>query len=121
MKKYLVVLAILVLAGCAATQRPDQMVFQAKAGYAVTLSQAVTYKELPECGRELPGTLCSKPEIIKQLQLAQATAKPGLDAAEAAVRGGSMSKDIQLMAVRAAQAALAAFEKVLEGAKGGSP
>jgi len=112
MKRILAIAAICILGACATPERPEQMVYQAKAAYGVALSQAVAYKELPACA-EAPVALCHDPAIVKQSQLAQAAARPALDAAEAAVRTG-LTEDVKLAAAKAAQYALAAFQKVLD-------
>lgn len=99
---------VFILAGCATPESPQQAVFQAKVGYAVALSAAVAYNNLPRCG-EPP---CSDPAIVAQLRRADNTAIAALDASEAAVRTPGFGESLVTSAVAAAKAALAAFVSI---------
>jgi uncharacterized protein YceK len=123
MKKFIVLLALLTLGGCASlqgVQSPAQAVFAAKQSYTVALTAAVAYKRLPPCAAvpvaasaspAAPALLCSDPAKVKQLQAADTAADVLLDAAEATVRsgGGNMA-----LAIRAANEAVAAFTTVAQ-------
>lgn len=107
----LILVLVLVMAGCAAPQSPQQSVFQAKSGYAVALTAAVTYKKLPPCGQPVKMP-CSDKAVVAQLQKADNVAATALDSAESAVRTPGFGKDVVNSAIAAANAALAAFTSI---------
>lgn len=106
----LILVLVLVMAGCAAPQSPQQSVFQAKSGYAVALTAAVTYKRLPDCTKAPQP--CSDKAVVAQLQKADNVAATALDSAESAVRTPGFGKDVVNSAIAAANAALAAFTSI---------
>lgn len=80
-------LTIAALIGCATTpQTPAQAVYAAQGTYTVVLTAAVNYAELPRCGQPKSPSLCSKPEVIAQLQKADDVAYTALLAAQGIVR-----------------------------------
>lgn len=105
-KKSLIV-AVLLLSGCATPETPQQAVFQAKSSYAVALTAAVAYKRLPDCSRAPQP--CSDKAVVVQLQKADNVASTALDAAETAARSPGFGQDIVSTAVGSAKAALSAF------------
>ena len=84
------VVFLFLLAACATGQTPAQKVFAIQGVYNAGLATAVAYKRLPPCPTVV---VCSKPEVIKQLQEADDIAAPSLLAAQNIVRhpelGGS--------------------------------
>lgn len=108
MMKYLLI--VLLLAGCATPESPQQSVFQAKSAYAVALTAAVAYKRLPDCARAAQP--CSDKAVVAQLQKADTVASTALDSAEHAVRTPGFGQNVVSSAVAAAQAALQAFTSI---------
>lgn len=110
------------LSGCAgllndvvppAPKTPQQAVFLAFGEYHIALKAVVAYESLPRCA---PGgaKVCSDPDIVANLRLAQVAARATLDAAEATVRNDKFGQDILASAVAAAENAVAAFKKIKE-------
>jgi hypothetical protein len=101
------------LAGCAAVpDTPEQTVFAAKTGYAVALSAAAAYKNLPVCSEKVP-VPCRQPAVMAQIQKADIVAAASLDAAEAAARTPSVGATATARAIQAANAALAALQSLV--------
>ena len=108
MKRFLAFALFTFVAGCAsAPQTPAQAVFTAKQDYAVALTAAVAYKNLPKC--PTVAKVCSNPAIISQLQKADDAASALLDGAEVTVRTGGSNTQ---MAITAATQAVAAFTSI---------
>lgn len=102
------ILFLLVLTACASGIQTDaQRVYQIDQNYKAGLAVAVAYKHLPLC----PTTLvCSKPEIVKQLQDADDIAAPGLKSAQACVRSPACTHTS--LAVDAANRAVVALIQI---------
>lgn len=113
-KTLIVSVAMLALAGfggCAsAPQTPQQGVYAAKSSYAVALTIAVAYKNLPPCGAGAP-VLCSDPKIVATLQKVDTASSALLDAAENTVRTPGAGANAQT-AVTAAIQAVSAFTTI---------
>lgn len=113
MKKLLCVLLLCLLPGCETTkpQSPAQAVYAATSSYEIALSVAVSYKKLPACAAGGP-LLCSKPEIVAQLQKADAAAFAALSSAQNIVRSPAFGQDAAQSAVVAAQEAVKALTTI---------
>lgn len=114
-------LAAGLLAGCASLPglsgaTPQQSVFAARSTYAVALTEAVKYRELPPCPANAPP--CSDPAIVAQLQKADTVASAALAAAEAAVRTPAVGASAIDRAVQAAVSALGALTAIVSALKG---
>lgn len=110
MKKLVALLAFSLLSACAsAPQSPSQAVFSAKQSYAVALTAAVAYKNLPPC--PTASKVCSDPKVVAQLQAADNAAAVLLDGAENTVRMPGAGMNAQT-AVKAAEQAVAAFSTI---------
>lgn len=91
---------------------PAQTVYMIQGDYAAALAVAVQYKRLPECTLSQPsGTLCSRPQTVKQLQDADDLAFSTLQAAQGFVRmkPTDTSADKTTQAISIAQSAVAAL------------
>ncbi len=112
MKRITLFIAVIaLLAGCATAETPQQRVFQIQSNYNTGLAVAVAYKNLPECGPNV-SPVCKKEAVVKDLQDADEVAYPALEAAQKAVRTGTL--DVANAAVIAANAAVAALTKLTQ-------
>jgi len=110
--KRLAVISLIALAGCTtAPQNPAQTVYAAHGTYTVALTAAVKYKALPPCGRPASPPLCSKPEVVAQLQKADDTAFLALQVAQKLVRSTEGPSTVQAALFNAEQA-VAAFAAI---------
>ena len=109
-----VFIGLLAFAGCATTGTtlPSQAVFQAKSDYAVALTAAVAYKNLPRCGPTVI-KVCSDPKIVTQLQKADDAASALLDGAETTVRTGGSNAQLAVTAAQQAVSALTSITQML--------
>lgn len=96
-----------------APKTPQQAVFLAFGEYHIALKAAVAYESLPRCG-ERAAKVCSDPDVVVNLRLAQISARATLDAAEATVRNDKFGQDVLASAVAAALNAVDAFKKIKE-------
>ena len=115
MKKLLfsIILAVAMATGCAsAPQNPAQAVYVAHGTYTVALTAAVNYKRLPACGKPTSPPLCSKPEVVAQLQKADDVAFTALQAAQRIIRAPDASATTIQTALFNANQAIAAFEAI---------
>lgn len=101
-----------VLSACATTgpTTPAQTVYQVESAYTAALTVALAYKNLPPCVAG-GAPLCSKAEIVQQLQQADDLAYPALQAAQNTVRSPGAGANAQT-AVVAAQQAVAALTAI---------
>lgn len=93
----------------------QQTVFGAKGAYEAGLTIAVTYAELPRCGKGV--LLCSDQKIVDQVVRARDVARDALRAAEGVVRSPSFGTDVVKTSVDAADAALRAFLSITNSLK----
>lgn len=108
-----IALALAMLAGCATTpQNPQQAVYAAHGTYTVALTAAVKYKQLPACGKPASPPLCSKPEVVGQLQKADDAAYAALNVAQRVVRSSLEGPGAVAIAVDNATRAVNAFATV---------
>ncbi len=108
MRKLVTTLMLALLLGCASTpQSAQQSVYAAKQSYAIALTVAVAYKQLPACGPRAPG-LCSEPKIVATLQKVDVASSALLDAAEHVVRTEGAGPNVNT-ALKAANEAVQAF------------
>jgi hypothetical protein len=86
MKKFLSLLPLVFLIACATpqTENPGQIVYQIQSGYAVALKTELAYSNLPDCSTGIK--LCSKKDVIRQVQKADDLAWDAIQAAQTAVR-----------------------------------
>jgi len=106
-------LALILLTGCVSgLQTNAQRMYQIDSNYQGALTIAVAYKALPAC----PTTLvCSKTEIVKQLQDADNVAFPALQSAQACVRATTCTNaDLAIQAANTAVAALVQITSSLQ-------
>lgn len=105
--QHIAVLFIVALAACTTTapQNPQQAVYAATATYDAALSIAVAYRRLPPCG---PGVvpLCSQPEVVAKLQVADIAAFAAVQAAQRVVRDPKTTANAGTAAVATAREAL---------------
>lgn len=107
LKMFVVTLALVFAAGCSTLgQTPQQKVFQAKQNYAVALTAAVAYKALPTC-TAVSTAICSKPDVVVNLQKVDIAAFALLNAAENTVRTEGAGANVQTAITAANQAVLA--------------
>lgn len=100
-------------AGCAtAPQNAAQAVYAAHGTYTVALTAAVNYKRLPPCNKPPAPALCSKPEVVKQLQQADDVAFTALQAAQRIVRAPDSSAGTIQTAIFNANQAISAFAAI---------
>jgi hypothetical protein len=92
------------------SQTPAQTVYEAKSGYAVTLTAAVAYKRLPSC--DTAPQPCSSKAVVAQLQRADDVASAALNAAETAARTPGLGDSAVNASAIAAKAALDAFSSI---------
>jgi len=110
--KRLTAAILIALAGCTtAPQNPAQTVYAAHGTYTVALTAAVKYKGLPPCGQPASPPLCSKPEVVAQLQKADDTAFLALQAAQRMARSTEGPGTVQAALFNAEQA-VAAFAAI---------
>lgn len=123
MKLKLILAAALVatIAACASAPSgqsltPAQQVYQITSNYDAALQVAVAYANLPRCGQAASPTLCSKSEVIVQLQKANSAALPLLTAAQNTVTapGAGANAQTALNAAQQAVAALTAISSTLQ-------
>lgn len=111
----LIAVALLALTfGCAGappTLTPQIMVFTVKAGYETSLTGMVAYARLPRC-TPANTPVCSRQDLIDQLERARTTARAAIDAAEGAVRTPGFGTDALATAVTAADAATKALTAI---------
>lgn len=100
--------AAIILMACATVQTPAQRVYQIETNYAAALEIAVAYKKLPPCS---VAAICSRPQIVKELQDADSVAYPALQAAQHAVRSDVPAK-VKETSLEAASAAAGAFTAI---------
>jgi len=120
MKKllYIIILAIDIfigafLAGCAtAPQNAAQAVYAAHGTYTVALTAAVNYKRLPPCGTPTSPALCSKREVVAQLQRADDVAFTALQAAQRIIRSSDSGPSTIETALFNANQAVQAFASI---------
>ena len=111
-------LALNIATGCASAppQNPAQAVYAAHGTYTVALTAAVKYKQLPRCGPATVMPLCSKAEVVADLQKADDVAYAALSAAQAIVRSpnaGAGAIQAALFNANQAVSAFAAIAKTL--------
>lgn len=106
-------LAAAMLTGCATTpQNPQQAVYAAHGTYTVALTAAVKYKQLPPCDKPAAPPVCSKPEVVAQLQKADDVAYSALSAAQKIVRNTTESAGSVQTAIFNANQAVGAFAAI---------
>lgn len=98
-------------AGPIARPTPQITVFTIKAGYETALTGMVAYARLPRC-TPANTPVCSRQDVIDQLERARATARTAIDAAEGAVRMPGFGTDTLTTAVAAAEAATKALTTI---------
>jgi hypothetical protein len=100
-------------AGCATTpQNAAQAVYAAHGTYATALTVAINYKRLPPCNKPPAPALCSKPEVVKQLQQADDVAFTALSTAQRIVRAPDSSATTVQTAIFNANQAISAFAAI---------
>lgn len=100
-------------AGCAtAPQNPAQAVYAAHGTYTVALTAAVKYKQLPPCGAPTSPALCSKREVVAQLQKADDVAFTALQAAQRIIRSADSGPGTIQTAIFNANQAVQAFASI---------
>jgi len=115
MKKLLfsIILAVATLTGCAAApQNAAQAVYVAHGTYTGALTAAVAYKRLPACGKPTSPPLCSKPEVVGQLQKADDVAFTALQVAQRIVRSPDSGPGAIQTAIFNANQAVQAFASI---------
>lgn len=118
MRKLLIALVALALAGCATIQNPLNItrLAQVESTYGIALSAANAYRTLYQVNRCKKGQLeaynnvCARRSVVLQLQAADRKAKIALDAARAFVVNNPTVDAGSLIA--AAQLAVDAFQKI---------
>ncbi len=101
--------------GCATTpQNPAQAVYAAHGTYTVALTAAVKYKQLPPCGTPTSTPLCSKREVVAQLQKADDVAFTALQAAQRIVRSADSGPSTIQTAIFNANQAVQAFASIAQ-------
>ena len=96
--------------GCATTpQNPAQAVYAAHGTYTVALTAAVKYKQLPACDKPTSPLLCSKPEVVAQLQKADDVAFTALQTAQNIIRNPNAGQGAIQTALFNANQAVAAY------------
>lgn len=115
MKRYvqfIAVLALVALQACATQpQTPAQAVYAATATYDAALSVALTYARLPRCG---PGVVpvCSQPEVVAKLQVADIAAFAAVQSAQKIVRDPKTNESTAQAAVATAREALSVLTTI---------
>jgi hypothetical protein len=103
------------LASCSAVQpvpqSPAQAVYAVEGDYAAALAVAVQYRALPQCSASTTA-LCSRPEVIAQIQKGDAAAWAAIEAAQNTVRTPGVASDAETTALMAAQHATQAFQQI---------
>lgn len=99
----------LLLSACATGSTPAQNVYGVQSQYNAALVVAVAYKSLPECAPNV-SPICKKASVVKDLQDADSVAYPSLEAAQKAVRAGTL--DVAQASVIAADAAVKALTAI---------
>lgn len=108
--------------GCSDVPKPEtpaQIVYAAKAAYAVALVGAVEYRSLPRCqsgglnGPNMSQPLCHDPVVLGRVQLADQVADAALDGAERTVRDPAVKGDRLVAAAAVARHAVDIFVQIV--------
>ena len=112
MKTLHALLTCIFLSACSTTPSdPAQTIYQVQNNYSAALIVAVAYKALPPCSVPNAPVLCSKADVVTQLQRADNIAYPALQAAQHTVRTPGAGANAQT-AIFAAQEAVAALTSI---------
>lgn len=98
MKKFLLLVVPLAVAGCALTPGhgsldPAQSVYALEGAYAAALQGAVAYRHLPRCGVSAT-RVCHDPAVVARLIAADSRAHDALAGAEGIVRAHGTAEQI---------------------------
>lgn len=117
MKRLLAVLAVVfTLGACAGTapQSPQQVVFQASQAYVVAAKGANVYLAYPRCTEPSTTVLCSKPDVVAKIKVADNVAFTALTEAQTLVRLPTADQTTLQVAATWANEAIKAFTSVLK-------
>jgi hypothetical protein len=117
MKRYALLFLLLLIPACA--NNPEQVVYQAKLGYATAQTQAIQYARLPVCNTNGP-VICRTTQATETIAKADQVAVTVLNNAETAVRNPTATDGTTIeKAALAAQSAVKAFLDVVNVYYGG--
>lgn len=121
MKKYLILLPILLMSctqpektpeSVFLAEQPDRIVYQAQGYYNVGLVAANAYGNLPRCGKPSSPVLCSDLSIMKKVRKVDDAAHAALKEAQAAVRTPGFAESKVTTIVTSATALTKAFAEI---------
>lgn len=92
---------------------PATVVLQAQLAYAIPLTAAVEYNNLPRCGRPTSPPLCSDQNAVEEMRKANVAARATLDAAERTVRDPAATADVKAMIATGAVNSVDAFKAIV--------
>lgn len=109
MRRYLILALTCILSACAAVPKTAaQGVYLTEMHYAAALTVATKYRQLPRCMAAV-SPLCSNPDVVAKLILADAAAYTAILAAQHVVRTPGFGSDAITSAFAAAEAAMQAY------------